>query len=471
MLEAFSQGDLTAGAAVVLVAALLVALGFEFVNGFHDTANAVATVIYTKTLPPTPAVVLSGLCNFVGVFVGGIAVAMAIVHLLPVDLVVASGTGRGLAMIAALLLSAIAWNLGTWWLGLPASSSHTMIGAIMGVGIASSAMEGRPGEGVAWHEAGKVLGSLLLSPLLGLTMAAGLVLALRALLLRRQPGLFEAATRDAPPAWIRAILILTCSGVSFAHGSNDGQKGVGLVMLILVGVVPAGFALDLEASAVEVSAAREAAADVQVVLDGPRTAHCTAGATAPACVLLDHAREVSDVLASHEAVRDVPASERWRAREGAVYVDSALRALEGELSPDELERLRRDRAAIARLTEYAPTWVLVMVALALGVGTTVGWKRIVVTVGEKIGKSHLTYAQGASAELVAMLTVGLSSRFGLPVSTTHVLSSAIAGTMLAERAGVQGATVKKIAVAWVLTLPVTMLVSGVLFAIFATLAS
>jgi phosphate/sulfate permease len=231
------------GTILFLILALAIALGFEAINGFHDTANAVATVIYTKSLKPQVAVIWSGLCNFLGVMLGGIAVAFSIVHLLPVDLLVHIDSGAGMAMVLALLIGAMIWNFGTWFMGIPSSSSHALIGSIIGVGLANSLLVGRFGTGVNWHKAGEVGLSLFISPLIGFGLAFALLLLAKALI--RNPKLHEAPEGDKPPPWwVRGILILTCTGVSFAHGSNDGQKGIGLIMLILIGLVPATFALN-----------------------------------------------------------------------------------------------------------------------------------------------------------------------------------------------------------------------------------
>lgn len=229
---------------VLLGVSLLIALGFEFVNGFHDTANAVATVIYTHSLAPQVAVVWSGFWNFAGVLFSSGAVAFGIISLLPVELILQVGSGAGFAMVFALLLAAILWNLGTWYLSLPASSSHTLIGSIIGVGLANQLMHGAVAtSGVDWGQAAKVGQALLFSPLIGFVAAALLLLALKAIV--RNPALYQAPEGDAPPPlWIRGILILTCTGVSFAHGSNDGQKGMGLIMLILIGIVPTAYALN-----------------------------------------------------------------------------------------------------------------------------------------------------------------------------------------------------------------------------------
>ncbi len=457
-------GSVDGQTAALLIGALFLACAFEFVNGFHDTANAVATVIYTRTLKPIPAVLLSGVCNFAGVFLGGIAVAMAITKLLPVELLVQAGSTRGLAMVGALLCAAIFWNVGTWYLGLPASSSHTLIGSILGVGLANSWLDGQMGAGVNWSKAGDVALSLLVSPLFGFCMAALLLFSMRAL--AKNPILFSPPRADHPPPWwIRALLVGTCSGVSFAHGSNDGQKGVGLVLLILVGILPTHYALNLEATATEIETTRQTAQTLRGVLlqtpcDGP----------SKACVAAEQLQLMVDTLGGHARIDELPPEARWKVREASIRVDRALKGIEAELPPETIAKIEALRPGLATLTHYAPFWVVLMIALSLGVGTTVGWKRIVVTVGEKIGKSHLTYAQGAAAELVAMSTIGVSAFLGLPVSTTHVLSSGIAGTMVAEGSGLQRGTVRSIALAWLLTLPATMALASLLFVVFNWLA-
>jgi PiT family inorganic phosphate transporter len=232
--------------------AISLVIGFEFVNGFHDTANAVATVIYTNTLKPTYAVVLSGICNLLGVLTSSGTVAFAIIALLPVDLVVHSSTSQSLVMAIALLLSAIIWNLGTWYLGLPVSSTHTLIGSITGIGIANSVINSFSSansywwDGINWLKMQEILISLVISPLLGFCGAA--ILFLTAKYLIRQEELYTAPKENVPSLWVRAVLVLTCSGVSFAHGSNDGQKGMGLMMLILVAILPSFFSLNLQTS-------------------------------------------------------------------------------------------------------------------------------------------------------------------------------------------------------------------------------
>ncbi|MBI4862676.1 MAG: inorganic phosphate transporter [Candidatus Riflebacteria bacterium] len=508
------------GTWVFLIVALGVALGFEPVNGFHDTANAVATVIYTNSLKPNKAVVWSGLCNFVGVYLGGVSVAFSIVYLLPVDLLISIGSGGGMAMVLALLTAAILWNLGTWYMAIPSSSSHALIGAILGVGLASSLGSGREfGSGVNWTKAGEVGLALLLSPILGFCASALLLWLTRVFL--SDPTLHEPPRGEKPPPpGIRGALLLTCTGISLAHGSNDGQKGIGLIMLILIGILPSRFALNLDCTAEQVKDATAASARAEVVLrhdpvdtfplpmvssmptmgtlggaflnavrgangpawfgwggeGSPSTPFETAGISVPdAATVYRDLAFVRGALANESNLRNLSEKQRWEIRNCILRLNYALLKLERTsgtlLGPHDVQTLREVRLRLRVLTDYSPTWVLIAVALALAIGTMLGWKRIVVTVGEKIGKAHMTYAQGASAGLVAMSAIGLAAACGLPVSTTHVLASGVAGTMSAQGAGLQGDTVKKIAMAWILTLPVCIVLSGLLFQLFLRLAS
>jgi len=475
---------------LLLGLALFIALGFEFVNGFHDTANAVATVIYTHSLEPNLAVVWSGLCNLAGVLVSSGAVAFSIITLLPVELILQVSSGAGFAMVFALLLAAIIWNLSTWWLGLPASSSHTMVGSIMGVGLANQLMSARSGtSGVDWEQATKVFKVLLISPLVGFGCAALLMLIAKATI--KYPALFEAPKDNTPPPWpIRALLVLTCTGVSFSHGSNDGQKGMGLIMLILIGTVPTAYALNHAVTPRDVQDFIAASEQAGRILDKHVDPTGVLGADARAEVT-DYIRtkqvQPDTVLALRELVEDlnhevalykefkaVPANQQTNVRNDMYVASEAIRLMQKNGNPnftaDENAALKNYKGKVDKATKFIPSWVKVAVALALGMGTMVGWKRIVVTVGEKIGKDHLTYAQGACAELVAMATISAADNFGLPVSTTHVLSSGVAGTMAANRSGLQFATIRNIAAAWVFTLPAAALLSGSLFWLFRQFA-
>ncbi|CAI1628344.1 MULTISPECIES: inorganic phosphate transporter [Serratia] len=469
---------------LLLGLALLIALGFEFVNGFHDTANAVATVIYTHSLSPMVAVVWSGFFNFLGVLFSSGVVAFGIISLLPVELILQAGTGNGFAMVYALLFSAIIWNLGTWWLGLPASSSHTLIGSIIGVGVANALIHGRTGtSGVDWGQAIKVGYALLLSPVIGFVFAALLLLALKVFVKNRQ--LYTAPKNDSPPPlWIRGLLILTCTGVSFAHGSNDGQKGMGLIMLILVGTMPIAYALNRSMPPEQIPrvAALAEVTKNQLLHQFPavsqtpprdvltgyvRTSELTAEVV-PALAQLTGA--IGDQIRQYGSVDKIPAQAVSNTRNDMYLASEVIKHLKSEkqlqLSADSQRNLDALKSDLDSATRFIPFWVKVVVAIALGLGTMVGWRRIVVTVGEKIGKSHLTYAQGASAELVAMTTIGAADIFGLPVSTTHVLSSGIAGTMAANRSGLQMSTLRNLLMAWVLTLPASVLLSAGLYWIF-----
>ena len=474
---------------LLLGLALLIALGFEFVNGFHDTANAVATVIYTNSLTPSIAVVWSGVCNLAGVLLSSGTVAFAVITLLPVELILKVSSGAGFAMVFALLIAAILWNLGTWWFGLPASSSHTMVGSIIGVGLASQLMNVHGGaSGLDWAQVIKVLKALLISPLLGFALAGALILLSKRLI--KIPALYEAPKGKEPPPWpIRALMVLTCTGVSFFHGSNDGQKGMGLIMLILIGTVPTAYALNQTVSPAEVQTFIAASTAAENILDrhiapdtpdpDPRlevTQFVSTRRLQPGTILA--VRQLVDALgrevATYRSFRSVPAQDRSNVRNDMYLTSEALRLMESAdnpaFTPAERAALKDYRGQLDKGTRFIPTWVKVAVALALGMGTMVGWRRVVVTVGEKIGKEHLTYAQGASAALVTMATIFAADTWGLPVSTTHILSSGVAGTMAANGSGLRWSTVRNIAAGWVFTLPAAALLSGTLYFLFHTIA-
>ena len=469
---------------VSLVLALAFVLTFEFINGFHDTANAVATVIYTKAMPAHLAVIFSGIFNFLGVILGGVGVAYAIVHLLPVELLINVNTAYGLVMVFSLLAAAIAWNLGTWYFGIPASSSHTLIGSILGVGLANALITNISlAEGVNWQKAIDIALSLLLSPLAGFTVAALILLGLK--WLRRESKMhhnpeqrMQIDGKKHPPFWNRLVLVLSAMGVSFVHGSNDGQKGIGLIMLVLIGIVPAKFVLDLNSTTYQIERTRDAAIHLQQFYERnndslseylalgkngttemPKKFRCDAKLTEPT---------IAALLQTLDGVTDynqMDQEKRTQVRRYLLCLDDTAKKvgkLEGlpKREKADLDKLRKDLTAT---TEYAPLWVIFAVALALGIGTMVGWKRVVLTVGEKIGKQGMTYAQGMSAQITASIAIGLANVYSLPVSTTHVLSSGVAGTMVANKSGLQFATVRNILMAWVLTLPATILLSAGLF--------
>lgn len=467
--------------------ALLAALGFEFVNGFHDTANAVATVIYTRSLSPTVAVVWSGIFNFLGVLCSSGAVAFGIISLLPIELIMQTGSSESFVMIYALLFSAIIWNLATWWLGLPASSSHTLIGSIIGVGIANAVMHGRSAmSGVNWGQALNIGNALILSPIVGFICAALLLVLMKRVV--KKPELYATSKDEgAPPMWIRGLMVLSCTGVSFAHGSNDGQKGMGLMMLILVAALPVTYSLNRsvpqsdiphlitltessQSQLLQFSNAPTPAQPDDVLATYLRTGQRD---TTVIAALAQVSGNIGATLKQYGALQTIPADQKPAMRNEMYLAAQTIKRLQADhsliLPAATQQNLQALKTALNGATQFIPTWVKVAVALALGLGTMVGWRRIVTTLGEKIGKSQLNYAQGISAQMVAMGTIGAADAFGLPVSTTHVLSSGIAGTMAANRSGLQFGTLRNMVLAWVLTLPAAALLSAALYWIMTSL--
>jgi phosphate/sulfate permease len=455
---------------LILVVCILAALVFEFINGFHDTANAVATVIYTKALTPTVAVVWSGIFNFLGVLIGGITVAMGIVNLLPASALADQNVYHSIAMILALILTAIFWNFGTWYLGLPCSSSHTLLGSIFGVGIAFMLLPDAGTVALNWGKVKDAGLSLLISPLVGFGLTMGLMALLKKYA-KKNTELFEHNPKSKhPPFGIRALLIFTCTSVSFTHGSNDGQKGVGLIMIILMAIVPVKFAIDSQKSPEEllnkvvvIENTIKTADSTKLSIDGKLTCSILLSKT-------EHMKSILDGKTSFDSIQgkgnfelrsDINKISKESEKLLTTSVDYPIVPFEKEAA----SKLKKEIKTMKGYTDYAPWWVILAISLSLGLGTMIGWKRIVVTVGEKIGKTPLTYAQGASAELVAASTIALSTGLGLPVSTTHVLSSGVAGSMVAQNGlkNLRKKTIRNILTAWLITLPVTILVSGGLF--------
>jgi inorganic phosphate transporter, PiT family len=460
---------LTTGLAILLILCLALACIFEFINGFHDTANAVATVIYTNSLKPTVAVIYSGILNFLGVLTGGIAVAMGIVNLLPMEVLVDSNTSHGVAMILALLLSAIIWNFGTWYLGIPASSSHTIIGAILGIGLAFYFLPGEVGtNAVNWDKAKDTGLALLVSPMAGFSLAI-IVLFIFKRIIKNEAIYKEPIPGKKPPMWIRLILWLTCGLVSFFHGQNDGQKGVGIMMMILIAIVPGQFSLD---ETVNLQNVNGNIVSIQTLIAQTDTTEFGKEEFKNFRNIEKHSTHFLIATVGKLNPTDIELKERFDLRKDIVKITkSAEKLLKSEnfaISPKDAAQLKKEIKQAKKLVEYAPGWIILMISISLGLGTMVGWKRIVKTVGEKIGKQHMSYAQGASAEIVASVGIGMASAYGLPVSTTHMLSSGIAGTMVAKKGlkNLQKKTVITIAMAWILTLPVTIVLSGSLFILF-----
>jgi len=458
-LPLIGEVSLSTSLTIVFMICLLAVVGFEFVNGFHDTANAVATVIYTKALKPVYAIPWSGFFNFLGVFLGGVAVAMGILKLLPLDELMKLPVAVGACMVLAVLLAAIIWNLGTWYLGIPCSSSHTLIGAMIGASIAFTWYYG--GAGVNWDKAKEIGLSLILSPLFGFGAAALLMYFLKHVIKSKSLFHIPQGENDRPPMLIRGLLVLTCTLVSFFHGSNDGQKGVGLLMLILIAFVPAKFAVNHSISNDKILSSLNKTE--QVV---NQQLASTDVATKGLILHLDSAITTTKAQLAADTVKTY----KFRKQIKTVVkgIDAVAASKTAKWTQDDAAVLKSASKDLTGITDFAPIWVIATISISLGIGTMVGWKRIVVTIGEKIGNEHLNYAQGATSEIIAASTIGLSTSFGLPVSTTHVLSSGIAGSMMASggAGNLNSKTLKNIALAWVLTLPVAIILALLLFMFF-----
>jgi phosphate/sulfate permease len=463
---------LDTGMTLILIICILAACAFEFINGFHDTANAVATVIYTNSMKPVPAVIWSGIFNFAGVFFGGIAVAMGIMNLLPTSILADQSTAHSIAMILSLILTAIIWNVGTWYFGIPCSSSHTLLGSIFGVGIAYGLL---PDVGIValnWNKVKDVGLSLLISPLLGFGLTMALVLLAKRYI--KYKKLFkEPHKKKKPPFWIRLILVGTCTSVSYAHGSNDGQKGIGLMMIILIAILPVKFALNHHK---EVDHLMVQVNNIGTVINKIDQKTINAENKASLIVLNEEIDTIQSMLAGVANFNSLKKEYHFAIRKNILLIkkegERLLSPIEGSalriLSDKEKEALKNSFKELNGYIEYVPWWTILFISISLGLGTMIGWRRIVVTIGEKIGKEHLTYAQGASAEIVAASTIAVSSHFGLPVSTTHVLSSGVAGSMVATKGlgNLHMKTIKNILIAWLITLPVTIVLAGGIFLLF-----
>jgi PiT family inorganic phosphate transporter len=460
---------LSFGMTLVLLLCLISALAFEFINGFHDTANAVATVIYSRSLSPTAAVIWSGICNASGVIIGGVGVAMGIMSLLPPEIILDQNISHAVALVLSLTITAIVWNLGTWYFGIPCSSSHTLIGSIFGVGLAFMLMPDHGTVVLNWTKVEDVLLSLLISPVIGFSLAMILMIVLKKIFKKNHELFEDQHHRKHPPLGIRALLIFTSTSVSFSHGSNDGQKGIGLIMIILITLLPAKFAVDHDKNPQQLLTHLYRA---EVVLKSLDSTQLSDEDEAVCKVMLKKIQAITPIILQQNSFKNLNKDEIVSIRKNINVLNKEFQKLTKvtiehpvNISPAQLTILNHEMSSIKSYAEYAPYWVILLIALALGCGTMIGWKRIVVTIGEKIGKTPLNYAQGASAELIAASTILLSSHFGLPVSTTHVLSSGVAGTMVAEGGlkNLRKKTVKNILMAWILTLPVTIVLSGSLF--------
>lgn len=466
----------------LLLLSLGIALFYEMINGFHDTANAVAMIIYTNSLKAEHSVIMAGIMNFVGVILGGIGVAYVIVHLLPLDIIVTSNQSATLVMIYSLLISAVIWNFGTWYFGLPVSSSHSLIGSLIGVSAAFGVMHGFDfSQSVNWKAVYGVLTALALSPLVGFGFAFLLMKASRKFF--NNPKFYKSPEneikRKRPNFWMRMGIIATGAGVSFAHGSNDGQKGMGLIMIILIGILPTYFALDMNSHEYKIKQTHDSAANLaKFYADNNETlnklvsekhlisalkikntiAECNVnqvyGTTSLIATKLDGLKSYSELSPQ----------DRWSVHTAILCTDNFFGQVEKTMDKDKSDYVVDQRKTLVSATEYVPYWVMIAVALAISIGTMIGYKRVVLTIGEKIGSKPVSYMQGTVAQAMAMITILLANFAHAPVSTTHIVSSSVAGSMVAEpEGGVQRNMVKTILLSWVFTLPVTALLSAAIY--------
>lgn len=494
MLHLFSE--LSAHTMLFLGIALFFVLFYEAINGFHDTANAIATVIYTRALKEHYAVIMSSFANFFGVLLGGLSVAYAIVHLLPTDLILNVGSSYGLVMIFSILLAAIIWNLGTWYFGIPASSSHTLIGSIIGVALANAFITKTSiYEALNITQLIKIFLSLICSPIVGLVIAGTMIFLLRRFFsgskkrerIHLTPEQREKIDgKKKPPFWIRTVLIISAAGVSFSHGANDGQKGIGLLMLVLISVAPASFMVNLNANEYEIKKTYDAINYIEnyykhnKVLLQKITKEQSAEYKAPKQTklqkdsIMHHCNYVNitktiniarDLFSKTYNYDQLSSEQKTIARLTLLCISDSITQLTKlpDIPKKDTRYLKKLRSDLLITVEYAPIWIIIAVALSLALGTLIGWRRVAVTIGEKIGKTSMTYAQGASAQITAALSIGVASYTGMPVSTTQVLSSAVAGTMIIDGGGVQKKTITSILLTWILTLPISIALSGTLF--------
>ncbi|WP_331828510.1 inorganic phosphate transporter [Candidatus Blochmannia sp. SNP] len=511
---------------IMLILALILVFIYEAINGFHDTANSVVTVIYTCALRSHSAVLMSGIFNFLGVILSGLSVAYTIIHLLPTYFFTNTNPNHILAMIFSMLFAAILWNLGTWYFRLPTSSSHTLIGTLIGIGVVHAIITHCPMmQGLNIPQLINIFLSLIISPIIGLTLARIMMLILCRYWNneKKHKDIHITPTqqtqeygRPQPSLWTRVVLILSAAGVSFSHGANDGQKGIGLIMLLLIGVAPASFMLNMNASSHDISRTRNAVNNfyeyysqhynnfktiipseitsipmsialnqlkvivpsitnsTQIFIKNNNITYFNQCLSSPdtemqvkkflydLSLTLTIIHNAALLLENLDNYAQLNIEQRSQMRQLLIYIVDILDQIVAlpETSHNNKNFLNHLKEHLLNTVEYAPTWIILAVALSLSLGTIIGWKRVAITIGEKIGKKEMTYAQGLSAQLTTAISIGTASYAGMPVSTTHVLSSSITGSMLMRGWGVQKKTIKNILITWSLTLPVSIILSG-----------
>ena len=468
----------------LLLLSLGIALFYEMINGFHDTANAVAMIIYTNSMKAGYSVIMAGIMNFIGVILGGIGVAYVIVHLLPLDIMVSTDQNATLVMIYSLLISALVWNFGTWYFGLPISSSHSLIGSLVGVSVAFGMMLGFTfAQSLNWKVVYGILTALAISPLVGFGFAFLIMKVSRKFI--KNPKFFKTTGTEGkkkPNFWMRTGIIATGAGVSFAHGSNDGQKGIGLIMIILIGILPTYYSLNMEAHQYKIMQTRDSAANLtkfyadnndtitKLLEEKQLISALKIQNTITECnvnQVYKTTLEISKKIDGLKSYSELPKDERWKIHTAVLCSDNFFGQVERaykSIDKDKSDYIADQRKQMITSTEYVPYWVIISVALMIGIGTMIGYKRVVHTIGEKIGSKPINHMQGTVSQAMAMVTILLANFAHAPVSTTHIVSSAVAGTMVAEPdGGVQKKTINTILLAWIFTLPVTAILGACIY--------
>ncbi|CAL1329307.1 inorganic phosphate transporter [Candidatus Providencia siddallii] len=476
---------------LLIILVLLFVLFYEAINGFHDTANAVAIIIYTKAMSARLAVIMSGIFNFFGVLLGGLSVAYAIVHLLPTNFLFNVTPFYGIIMLFSLLLSAIVWNLATWYLGIPASSSHTLIGATIGVCITNSIVtKVSIVNALNIPKMINILISLIISPIIGFIISSFIIFIFRFYYekIKKYHTNYLKVNKDKkkydkhkPTFWIRIALIFSAIGVSFSHGANDGQKGIGIIMLVLICIAPSDFIININSNKNDITKTYNAIVCMQQyhlihnlkfdskikksLKDNNEIKNFIYKINDVNVAITSILNQAQSLLVNIKNYNKLTLEQKKHVRSLLICISGIANFIANlpETNDKDSNLLKKISFDLLKPIEYSPLWIIIIVALSLSFGTMFGWKRISITIGEKIGKKCITYAQGVSAQLTAGVSIGIASYTGMPVSTTQVLSSAVAGAMLADGYGLQIKTVKSVILTWLLTLPMSILLSSILY--------
>ncbi|CAL4325746.1 Low-affinity inorganic phosphate transporter 1 [Buchnera aphidicola (Eriosoma grossulariae)] len=469
-----------------LILSLIFVCVYEIVNGFHDIANSVITVIYTRSMSSNIAVIMASVFNFFGVILGGLSIAYTIVHLLPIEVLLNLSFFHRFLVIFFILLVVMLLNLFSWYYRLPSSSSHALIGSIIGIGFANS---------ILFHcsllnsinviHIKNIFIVLICSPFFGFFIALFFVFLLRSLkmilkynnIINMDPVFYKNKfNKTRPPFLIQMTLILSAIGLSYAHGSNDGQKSIGLIMLILMSILPGYFVLNLNSAPVEIIHTQKS---IKYFKEYYQLNNLHAMNSYSVSIkkhfyskysyyddpFLSSMNYVNHIMNNVSNYRQLGITERIYIHRLLLLISNHInkKLILSNINQGDKIFLKKLQFNILKSTEYAPLWIIFMVAFFLSIGSIIGWRRISVTIGKKIGQKNMTYGQAISIQMTSSISIGLANYVGFPVSTTHISSSAVMGVMLISRGGIQLKTVKNIFLAWVLTIPISIFLSGLLY--------